>query len=204
MMPIPETRRRTRYSYSASMKRKGIFPQMTQESVNRLRILRMPWRTKSILTAATACGGCGRPALIRIMPPVSTLMVRSVTFLVLSATMIFVFAPLCGSIWNPESSDLKSKRANCRGCRTRIKSQIKNQPDILRYRREKGNGSRAAAPFSRRVLFNAIMSHAFPIQSLERTGRIWYNAYVKVLYTNGVRHADQRIGLSGGLRAEES
>lgn len=202
MIPIPETRRRTRYFCSASMKRKSIFPRMTQGRVGRLHmpLPMVRWR----VAVATASGGCGRPDTFRVVLSVSTVAARSVTVVTRSTADMTVFAPLCGSIWNLESSDLKSKRANCRGCRTRIKSQIKNQPDILRYRREKGNGSCAAAPFSRRALFDAIMSHAFPIRALERTGHIWYNAYVKVLYTNGARHADQRIELSGGLHAEES
>ena len=49
-------------------------------------------------TVATAVGGCGRPATVRIMPPVSAVAAASLSTAAMSSTIAVLSAPLCGSI----------------------------------------------------------------------------------------------------------
>ena len=49
-------------------------------------------------TVATAGGGCGRPANVRIVLPVSAMSAVSTRTALMSTEVVVPFAPLCGSI----------------------------------------------------------------------------------------------------------
>ena len=64
--------------------------------------------TKQQAAKQPAGGGCGRPALIGTMPPVSAVAGRSFAMAALSTILVTVFVPLCGLIWHLKSSNLSS------------------------------------------------------------------------------------------------
>ena len=96
---IPVIQQQTKYSCSVLQKQKSILSQMKTENVclpimlfNRVHIQSVVIRK---VAKQPAGGGCGRPAMIRLLPPLSAMTARSFT-LVTTLTMMTAFAPRCG------------------------------------------------------------------------------------------------------------
>lgn len=58
--------------------------------------MQLPMERMSIAPTATAGGGCGRPATVRIMPLMSTMTATSTRSATLSTAIVVPSAPLCG------------------------------------------------------------------------------------------------------------
>lgn len=61
-----------------------------------------------IASMATAGGGYGRLATVRVVPPVSTQTAAATSTAAVSTTVVLPSAPLCGSVCTLKSSIIKS------------------------------------------------------------------------------------------------
>ena len=114
---IPETPQPIKYFCSASTKLKSILIVTKQENVHQRLMQRHRGHIQVIaikqqVAQPRAGGGSGRPALFRLTPPMSTLTARSITMVAVSAMILTLFAPLCGSIWTLNSSNRKSSNVS--------------------------------------------------------------------------------------------
>ena len=106
---IPETLQRIKYFCSASTRWRSISIVMKQENVHRQLMQRHREHRRAILlkpqvAQPLAGGGCGRPAMIRVVPPMSTLAATSSSSATMSSAVSMPFAPRCGSLLTAKSA----------------------------------------------------------------------------------------------------
>lgn len=82
------------------MKRESAFRLPMQSQTAHGQVIPMPKGTQP-----PAGGGCGRPAAVRAVPPMSVMTGRFIALVVVSSVTMTACARLCGSIWTLNSSN---------------------------------------------------------------------------------------------------